>query len=290
MMKKFMLSCFALCAFAAFAAGPMPLLVPDYDRDGKIDPTDRDKALAGEKFTVWLNDDNDAAGAESDECKGDTNIDLNDVPGGNDEKDCEDDEVNGRCDLLDFFPVLIDVNGVEGAGDYTWKLSSKSVNVVFTGLDDEHKAGSFHTQEVKALDGETPLYKAEVEKLAEGDATLPGNFLKNGRGVILVEGAALGDEGLTLRGTRSGSDPVEVTLKLSVKNVEDMYGWLNLRPKEKGGEAIIVPPPSRRLALAEGAAATRREGRQRPRRGTDEPRRGERGGHVWVDQSSPEGE
>ena len=223
----------ALCAvgLSAFAAEPKPLLVPDFNRDGKIDAADYARLAAGEAFTVWLNDDDDAEGTDDGAEAGDTNNDLHDVPSGEgNDKDCEDDKVNGRCDLLDFFPVLINVEVVPGRDTMTWKLISKSVNVVFTQLKAD-TAGDFHTREVKALDDETPLYEAEVSKLAEGDAKLPWDFLKDGKGVILVEGAALADGGITLRGEKSGSDPVEVTLKLCVKNVEDMYGWLNLRPK-----------------------------------------------------------
>ena len=227
----------ALCAvgLSAFAAEPKPLLVPDFNRDGKIDAVDYARLAAGEAFTVWLNDDDDAEGTDDGAEAGDTNNDLHDVPSGEgNDKDCEDDKVNGRCDLLDFFPVLINVEVVPGWDTMTWKLISKSVNVVFTQLKDD-TAGDFHTREVKALDDETPLYEAGVEQLAgdEGkeEVSLPDGFLKDGRGVILVEGAALADGGITLRGEKSGSDPVEVTLDLRVKNVEDMYGWLNLRPK-----------------------------------------------------------
>ena len=257
-MKKLLMSCFALCAFAAFAGLPTPLLVPDYDRDGDIGATDRGKALAGQEFTIWLNDDDDAEGTDDGAEAGDTNTDLHDVPGGNDDKDCEDDKVNGRCDLLDFFPVLIDVNGVESPDDYTWKLISRSVNVVFTKLQ-AGNAGDFHTKEARCfVDDSIPLCKAPVVQLAgdEGKeyAELPGGFLVNGQGVILVEGAALGDEGLTLRGEREGCDPVEVTMSLDVKNVEDMYGWMNLRPEENEaknedeGEQWMIANSSVRLS------------------------------------------
>ena len=241
-MKKLLLSCFALCAFVAFAAGPMPLLVPDYDRNGKIDMLDYGRLEKGEKFTIWLNDDNDAAGTDDGAEAGDTNTDLHDVPSGKDgegnshDRDCEDEQVNGRCDLLDFFPVLINVEVVPGWDTMTWKLSSKSVNVVFTQLK-AYTAGDFHTKEEKALDDETPLYRAEVKQFAgdEGDEVveIPEGFLKDGRGVILVEGAALEDG---------------------------------------------------------GADASRREGRQRSRRGDDEAQRQERGGYVWVDGSASGGE
>lgn len=142
-----------LSGFSAYAAQG-PLLVPDYNRDGVIDlSVEGAMASKGEAFTVWLNDDNDAAGAEADDGNGDTNTDLHDVPGGEgNDKDCEDYEVNGRCDLLDFFPVLIDLNGVEGSGDYTWKLISKSVNVVFTQLKAETAGDDGRTEAGKGGD------------------------------------------------------------------------------------------------------------------------------------------
>ena len=179
----------ALCAvgLSAFAAEPKPLLVPDYNRDGKIEGDECNRAAAGEAFTIWLNDDDDDEGTDGGAEAGDTNNDLHDVPGGNDDKDFADDKVNGRCDLLDFFPVLIDVNGVDCSGNYDWKLISKSANVVFTRLE-AGNAGDFHTKEAKCfVDADIPLYKAPVEQLAgdkgKGYVDLPYRFLekKNGR-------------------------------------------------------------------------------------------------------------
>ena len=119
----------ALGAGTAFAGASGPQLVPDYDRDGEISNTDRAKALASDEFTIWINDDDDGDG------NGDTDTDLHDVPCGKDnDKDCEDEQVNGRCDLLDFFPVLVNVHEVRDWEDMTWKLCSDSVNVVFTQL------------------------------------------------------------------------------------------------------------------------------------------------------------
>ena len=246
--------CVVLCAGAAFAErlSSDPRLVPDYNRDGKIDPLDYEREAAGEPFIIWLNDDDDAEGTDDGADPGDTNNDLHDVPGGNDDKDCEDEQVNGRCDLLDFFPVLVDVGRYAQDLSITWKIRSASVKAVFTGLDAE-AAGSFHTTAMNAFGGDDPLYQAPVMRLDEDGVELPSGFLRDGRGVFIVEGAALADGGITLRGEQEGGDPIEVTLDLRVKNVEEMYGWMNLREKEN--EATIVPPPSRRLALAEGAAA-----------------------------------
>ncbi len=221
-----------MSAMVVAAAVSGPRLVPDYNRDGKINDVDYERLAKGETFTIWLNDDDDAEGAKADEGKGDTNFALYDVPSGEgNDKDCEDDIVNGRCDLLDFFPVLVDVTGVGNWANYDWKLSSKSVNAVFTKLRAD-TAGDFHTKDVRGFDGETSLYWAAVEKLAEEDVKLPDGFFSDeseGRGVILIEGAALAEGGLTLRGEKSGIAPVEVTLNLAVANVESLYDWMNLR-------------------------------------------------------------
>ena len=87
-MKTFLLSalCMVFSAFAAFAYEPGPHLVADYDRDGKISVADRGKALLGDEFTIWINDDDDDNG------DGDTNTDLHDVPCG---KDGDEELTNG---------------------------------------------------------------------------------------------------------------------------------------------------------------------------------------------------
>ena len=79
-MKKLtmLIGCCLLAADVAFAYEPGPRLVADYDRDGRISPTDRERALSGDDFTIWINDDDDADG------DGDTNNDLHDVPCGKD--------------------------------------------------------------------------------------------------------------------------------------------------------------------------------------------------------------
>ena len=228
-MKKLLVGFAAtVAALAAFAYEPGPRLVADYDRDGRISPADRERALSGDEFTIWINDDDDADG------DGDTNNDLHDVPCGKDgegnphNKDCEDDQVNGRCDLLDFFPVLVNVREVTDWEYLTWKLCSDSVNVVFTGLKADN-AGSFHTKDVDDNDG-TSLHKASVAKLTEDGVALPSGFLDEaGEGVFVIEGRKQGSRCLTLRGYKYDEVVAEVTMNLDVENVESLYGWMNLR-------------------------------------------------------------
>ena len=77
-------------------------MVFDYNRDGLIGDDDVEKVESGEAtFRFWINNDNDS---------GDTNESENDRPGYG--RNYDDDIVNGRCDLLDFTPVWVDLSEV----------------------------------------------------------------------------------------------------------------------------------------------------------------------------------
>ena len=148
-----MLPLTAITAFAGLSSGPK--LLPDFNRDGVIDLYDYETSAIGSVFTIWLNDDDDAEGTEAGENAGDTNSVGHNTPAADgNNRDYADDKVNGRSDLLDFFPVLIDLNGVEDWREYKWTIKTTgdaNVNVVFTSLD-EHYAGSFYTQNVTVLE------------------------------------------------------------------------------------------------------------------------------------------
>ena len=204
-------------------------------------------------FTIWLTDDDDAEGTEAGENAGDTNSAGHNTPAGeSNDRDYADDKVNGRCDLLDFFPVLVDLNMVDGWENFTWNIKSTgdaNVNVVFTSLD-EHYAGSFYTQNVTALDRETPLHEAATVSLAD-EVALPEDFLnkEHGKGVLLIEGSGLGEGNIVLEGIRDGSDSVIFSLPVNVANVEDMYRTINLR---QGGSSKLTEPVARKDADSDG--------------------------------------
>ena len=80
-----------------------PLLIPDWDRNGKIDSADRKFSQKGESFRFWINDDNDSGElAESSD---------NDRPDSA-SPDWSNDTVDGLRDIVDFFPVLVDVQKI----------------------------------------------------------------------------------------------------------------------------------------------------------------------------------
>ena len=72
-------------------------LAPDFNRDGKIDDQDRDVITRDNPYRFWINDDND-----------DGNTGGDDVPTGGGGNGI-DTVVNGTRDLVDFFPVYLDV-------------------------------------------------------------------------------------------------------------------------------------------------------------------------------------
>ena len=209
-----------------------PKLIPDYNRDGEIDSDDEAIRSSGLTFRFWVNDDNDS---------GDINDSANDRPGSG--SNGQDNVVNGRGDLIDFTPVLIDMSGVFQSGTVsalrnriTWRLESSAVNAAWTALSAED-AGSFQISDCGAAFGPSLLqsvHAATVTNLA-GGATLPAAFLSHiansgDKGVIMIEGRAAGTD-LFLRGYLDDSQQplLEGKLDINVSSVEDMYRWMNLR-------------------------------------------------------------
>jgi len=210
-----------------------PKLIPDYNRDGRIDSSDESIYDARQTvFRFWANNDNDS---------GNVNDSKNDRPGSG--SNGQDDSVNGRGDLLDFTPVLLDVSGVFPPGTpdsirerVSWKLQSSVANAVWTSLS-ASDAGNFLKTDCGASFGPNlsqNAYEATVDRLA-GGKELPDGFaqrMKNsgGKGVVMIEGRASGSF-LRLQGyiDESTTPGIEGTLDIEISSVEDMYRWMCLR-------------------------------------------------------------
>lgn len=229
-----------------------PSVVPDYDRNGKINDDDIDIAEAGNTtFRFWINDDNDS---------GDLNEGKKDCPGAG--KNGQDKKVNGRSDLLDFTPVLLDVSKVfpPGTPDFikervSWKLESSVVNAVWTSLPAAN-AGAFHKTDCGATFGPSlsqNAHEAIVTKLA-GGKELPDGFAQimqdaGGKGVVMIEGCASGSS-LKLKGYIDDAQTaaVEGELKINISSVEEMYRWMNLRMVcgDASGRSSCLDEPTNR--------------------------------------------
>lgn len=210
-----------------------PRIVPDYNRDGKIDQDDeavRDSESAA--FWFWVNDDDDCA---------DVNKGVKDRPG--EGVNFRDNRVNGRGDLLDFTPMLLDVSTAfppempyDIRTGVVWRLESSVVNAVWTSLDAEN-AGAFHRTNCGAAFGTAlsqEARRAAVAHLSDGE-DLSRSFAgrmnaSGGRGVVMVEGCRKG-AGLSLAG-RFGDYETPVAkgeLDIQILPVGEMYRYVTLR-------------------------------------------------------------
>lgn len=225
-----------------------PVLVFDYDRDGKITDEEADIAREGKTtFRFWINDDKDS---------GDVNDSDNDIPG-NKKPNYADDHVNGRGDLLDFTPVWIDTRYVfpEGARvfvpSFRWKVKSPCVNVVWTYLK-RGKAGAFGNTNLDYFGNAISdiAESADVVKICESKPVAPileGAMMRDAdRGVFLIEGSAAGTdlvvEGWSGEG-ESAKKIVEGKANIRISGVEKMYRYADLRPVIKGKETTVTGKP-----------------------------------------------
>ena len=225
-----------------------PKLIPDYDRNGRIDSEDEAIYDAGQTtFRFWVNNDKDT---------GDVNESKYDRPGAG--SNGQDGMVNGRGDLLDFTPVLLDVSGVFPPGTpnsikecVSWKLESSVVNAVWTSLS-ASDAGSFHKAEDAGATFGPRLsqnaYDATVTNLI-GGVELPDGFARimqnaGGKGVVMIEGRASGKD-LKLKGYIDGDSTAvgsEGKLDVEISSVEDMYRYVTLRGAHNKPNFVVKIP------------------------------------------------
>jgi hypothetical protein len=108
-------------------------LVPDWNHDRVINAADAEQALVGGPFRFWINDDDDSGDVANE-----------DTPGqglwGGSKADHGESWVNGRCDLLDFFPVWLDLSrplaslSPSDGFEYRLRHAGGAVNAVYSDL------------------------------------------------------------------------------------------------------------------------------------------------------------
>ncbi len=242
----------SLCAEAVLYVLGEPRLVFDYDRAGKIHDAAVAKPADGETvFRFWVNDDADQDGKNE-------NNSEHDRPGLG--TNFADDHVNGRCDLLDFTPVWIDLSNVFDPAvpdrirnGVKWVVRSENANVLPTSLD-RTVANSFQWQETNSY-GENfdqGVMKAKV-LCRSGFVLLPDSFTRlalddDGKGLVLVEGKSEGTD-LRIAGWMKGHDIVRASARVQFSSVTDMYWYHSVRGAELDSEFVVpsLPAPSNLL-------------------------------------------
>ena len=211
-------------------------MVPDYNHDRKIDVADENRAAASEPFHFWINDDND---------DGDVASGNSDVPGegsGN----ANNDEVDGRCDLLDFFPVWLDISKAMELlpNTYNWYYILRQANGAVSFFESDltqTNSGDYLIKESSDYGWGYPAHEIpEVVNVSadgvyadEGGPDLLQKIQTNPeKGVLIMEGKTQTTSPLVLeirKGSKTGKLVCETQLPLSLSGVEDMYRWINLR-------------------------------------------------------------
>jgi hypothetical protein len=216
-------------------------IVPDWNHDREITSADEDQATPSNPFRFWKNDDDDFGNVSQDD---------SDVPGQGglfDNANCDDDEVNGRSDLLDFFPVWLDLHDTlnllppSGTVQYKLKQANGAVRAVYTDLT-KGSAGNFLTTEGNTYGPSfnQNSYEADNFEVTSSGVTLSTDFLdkiKNDatKGILLIEGKSASTAPLVLEVWKDGAKICEKEMPLSVDGVEKFYRWINLRGMAGGG-------------------------------------------------------
>lgn len=227
-------------------------LVPDFNRDGVID--DKDSRLLSKRgrFRFWINDDHDI-GDDSDNA-------YDDAPPGSCPSlpsaiaarglNCRSPKVAGLRDLVDYFPVYLDVP-VQAfpPGEYTYRFrqADEAVRFGYTSLTPP-TVGSMHKELVNGsgVDSDQPLHAADmswsVPQTHAGEppqahglgntavsAPIDAEWLASGRNVLLLEGTHATRQPLILEVCRDSQVVATFRLGLTISPVGEMFRYLNVR-------------------------------------------------------------
>ena len=231
-------------------SGPSPrtyLLVPnvslavDYNRDGRIELNEKDDLPPGQPYQFWVNDDTDDGEVGRDKI-----LHAVAVPTENGEfearnPDYSNSYVDGNQDLPDWFPVFLNISNLLAflppeANEYKLVHSEAALNFLYTDLWPS-LAGLYLTTKLESgfgLDSTQPPASASgVTRITERGVALSHDFLskirQDGKGVLLIEARKATSEPLRLEVCNSRRVVATVELPMKIGNVEDMYGWYNLR-------------------------------------------------------------
>jgi hypothetical protein len=220
----------------------------DRNRDGVISPGSyQDTTFEGRPFRFWVNNDSDSGEA------GDAG--TSDVPGTASVEGLNNGHIDGSRDLVDFFPVCLDIRGLTQLmppGDgISYKLRHGTGALSFTQTALALSKSSDYLKEILPAEFGTDFSEsassAVTRRITPEGVELTPRFLlgiqSGGGGVILVEGHSATDSPLILSVEKEGVVVVELQLHISLCEVEQMYRHVDLTglAKEYDGSAVIPP-------------------------------------------------
>ena len=201
-----------------------PMMMPDVDGDRSLGDGDVAGHLAGRVFRFWTNEDvhkGDYVGQSSDIAPNASDL-----------------VVNGRLDLVNLFPVKLDLKPLvdawgNGVRFMLWSPQGSSLR--FCGLDSQPSgAWAFQTNDVYTTGGD-PVHSADLIPVGgEGVEIDPADYLGfgNSPGVLAFEavGEVVRPDALTLLVVDGEDDTLfSCSIPLSLRSVHDMYSWIGAR-------------------------------------------------------------
>jgi pimeloyl-ACP methyl ester carboxylesterase len=193
-------------------------LIPDYDHNRKIDDKDRQRALNRDKYYFWANDDDG---------KGDT--EGTGIPGSGNRAEHHE-TVDGTRDLIDWFPVNLDLNNMFNTFDpasytYTLKHEDGSLDFVITGLS-PNASGDYLTTSLAQTFANAVTIPITSSGYVLSQALI--DTIKAGNGTIIVESWKQTQKPLVLEVSKGGALVKSTRLNLSIDGVEQMFRHKNL--------------------------------------------------------------
>ncbi len=219
-------------------------IVPDYNRDGKIDLADRGRVTEENPWRWWINDDDDRL----DEDRGNNlrDISMTDTS----KQDCNDKKVDGMRDLLDFFPLHLDLKAAteifpNSRFKYILKHEESAFHFYedkFTKLEATLPHNAINNYIISELAAHQHKDKDLLHITASG-VELPEaimNAFSNGNGTIVLEGNKLALKPIVLEivNRQDGEVAMDLVLNINLGLVETMFRRLNLRSVTQGSGGL----------------------------------------------------
>ncbi len=208
-------------------------LCADYNRDGAIDDSDKQALKSGRILRHWVNDDKDEGDIAE---EGSDNLEQAWLSA-----NYQNSKIDGRCDLLDFTPIHLDIhNLLSELGNYsnlTFKLvhENSAVNVAWSSLL-KSNANLFLTQDETGYGPSfnKSAHESSVVEVESNGVNVPKAFISQianseGKGVLLLEGTATTTRPLRLEIYAEDNLCFISEMPLSISSIENMYRKVSLR-------------------------------------------------------------
>ena len=213
-----------------------PLLLADYNRDGKIDAIDVGYSRSGRNAYFWRNDD---------EWKNDDAFDASFFGQAN----ASDSVVNGRNDLINFLPIAVDVKTLISqwnSNDLYFRLESYSsplrkAQLLFANISHSQIGDAALGNDID-ING-ISTHEASVFPLGEG-RNMPPIFVglsHFGKSTLLVEFPECYRYGAFYLNIYSKFDNKRIyssKINLHIGEIDKMIGWLNIRSAAGGSDGV----------------------------------------------------